>query len=294
MSKFLPSIILMLCINTLFASNLRQQLAEAIKGKDAKIGVAIIINGADTATVGNERRYPLMSVMKFHQALTVANYLDKNHIPLNAKIAIKKEDLKENTYSPLRDKHPDGGIDLEISQLLNYTLQLSDNNACDILFDYIGGTKAVNGYIHSLGIIDCQIHATENDMHRDISMCYENNSTPFATALLAERFYSEDLFSRQYKEFIKTTMTECATGKDRLPAGIPGSDAIIGHKTGTGDRDTNGRQIGCNDAGFVVLPDGSHYSIAVFITDSGESDQENARIIAEISRIVYLYATQKH
>ena len=79
--------------------------------------------------------------MKYHQALAVAHYLDKHHLPLSTSVFIRKEDLRPDTYSPLRDRYPEGNISLPISELLTYTLQLSDNNACDILFDYIGGTE---------------------------------------------------------------------------------------------------------------------------------------------------------
>ena len=64
---------------------------------------------------------------------------------------------------------------------------------------------------------------------------------------------------------------------------------IVGHKTGTGDCNAKGQQIGCNDIGFVVLPDGHTYSIAVFVKDSEESSPENSKIIADVSRIVYEY-----
>ncbi|MFR6429750.1 MAG: class A beta-lactamase, partial [Parabacteroides merdae] len=53
-----------------------------------------------------------------------------------------------------------------------------------------------------------------------------------------------------------------------------------------------GQQRGCNDIGFVLLPDGRTYSIAVFVKDSEESFAENSKIIADISRIVYEYAMQ--
>ena len=78
------------------------------------------------------------------------------------------------------------------------------------------------------------------------------------------------------------------------PAGSPLADkgVVIGHKTGTGDLNAKGQQIGCNDIGFVLLPDGRTYSIAVFVKDSEESFAENSKIIADISRIVYEYAMQ--
>lgn len=42
-----------------------------------------------------------------------------------------------------------------------------------------------------------------------------------------------------------------------------------------------------NDAGYVLLPDGRSYCVAVFVTDSRETDGTNAAIAAEISRAAY-------
>ena len=46
-----------------------------------------------------------------------------------------------------------------------------------------------------------------------------------------------------------------------------------------------------NDVGFVYLPDGQSYTIAVFIKDSEESEAATARIIADISKTVYRHVT---
>ena len=83
-------------------------------------------------------------------------------------------------------------------------------------------------------------------------------------------------------------LTDCKTGTDRLPKPLP-RNVVIGHKTGTGDK--NGKQeiIGLNDAGFVILPDGKRYVIAVLIKDSRLSYEETSEIIARISEIVYSY-----
>lgn len=290
------SFIVFLCLlpTLLFAQpgRLYTQLKNATEGKKAEIGIAVIIDGKDTVTVNNDIHYPLMSVFKFHQALTLADYLGKRDLSLETRLPIRKSDLKPNTYSPLRDKYPQGGIEMSIANLLEYTLQLSDNNACDILFDYQGGTEAVNNYIHFLGVFDCAITSTEDEMHQDLNRCYRNWSTPLAAAKLLELFRKQPLFADEYKEFIYRTMVECETGKDRLVAPLSGKDVTIGHKTGTGDRNAKGQQIGCNDIGFVLLPNGHAYSIAVFVKDSEESTQTNSAIIAEVSRIVYEYVTE--
>ena len=205
------SFILLLCLipTIICAQNLslENQLKQAIQGKKAEIGIAVIIDGKDTVTVNNETHYPLMSVFKFHQALALADYMGKQQQSLNFELTIKKEDLKPDTYSPLRDSFPQGGFNIDIADLLKYTLQQSDNNACDILFQYQGGVDAVNQYIHSLGVTDCAIVCTENDMHQDESLCYQNWTTPLAAARLLEIFRKEALFPQEYKDFIYQTMT---------------------------------------------------------------------------------------
>ena len=290
------SFIVFLCLvpTLLFArqTQLETQLKEAIKGKKAEIGIAVIIDGKDTVTVNNDIHYPLMSVFKFHQALALADYMGKQKQSLETRLPIKKSDLKLDTYSPLRDKYPQGGTEMSIADLLRYTLQQSDNNACDILFNYQGGPDAVNKYIYSLGIRECAIVGTETAMHEDLNLCYENWTTPLAAAELVEIFRKKPLFPKVYKDFIFQTMVECQTGQDRLVAPLLNKKVTVGHKTGTGDLNAKGQQIGCNDIGFVLLPGGRTYSIAVFVKDSEENNQANSKIIANISRIVYEYIMQ--
>lgn len=271
---------------------LEQQLREVTANKKAQIGIAVILNGKDTIIVNNENRYPMMSVFKLHQALAVADYYQKKGQSFDTPIYIHKADLKPDTYSPLRDKYPNGEISLSVKELLQYTLHLSDNNACDILFDHTGGTSYTDKYIRSLGLQHFSIKATEDEMHKSESACYQNWSTPLEAAKLIELLLTRKLFGDDYQLFIKQTMISCQTGKDRLPLPLKDTKAIIGHKTGTGDRNSNGQLIGTNDVGFVSLPDGQRYTIAVFIKDSEESEQTTSGIIADISRRVYQYMNE--
>lgn len=266
--------------------SLSEELHQAIKEVKAQIGIAVIIDGKDTVTVNNTTRYPMLSVFKFHQALAVMDYLNRHHFQVDTRLHIDKTDLKPDTYSPLRDQYPNGNIEMSVMELLKYTLQQSDNNACDILFKYIGGPKVTDAYIRSLGIRNFAITATEEDMHRNVSTSYSNWTSPLEAAILLEIFLYEDLFPESYREFIYQTMIECQTGKGRLPFPLP-EEVVIGHKTGSSDRNEKGQRIGTNDIGFVILPNGHHYSIAVFVKDSEEQDKTNEGIIAEISRIVY-------
>lgn len=127
-------------------------------------------------------------------------------------------------------------------------------------------------------------------MHEDISS-YLNWSSPLAAVRLLEVFLHRSLFEKTYKDFIYQTMVECKTGTDRLSAPLIGKDTTIGHKTGTGDRNSKGQLIAINDIGFVLLPNGRIYSIAVFVKDSEDSSQVCSEIIAEILRIVFEYVS---
>lgn len=273
---------------------LSEELRQAIKDVKAQIGIAVIVDGKDTVTINDTVQYPMLSVFKFHQALAVMDYLHRHNLSPDAKIYITGSDLKPDTYSPLRNKYPYGNIDLSIAELLKYSLQQSDNNACDILFRYIGGTKTVDSYIRSLGIQDFSVTATEDDMHRNPEVTYDNWTTPLAAAKLVEIFLQRNLFPETYQRHIFQTMTTCQTGKNRLPEPLSDKDIIIGHKTGSSGRNSKGQRTGTNDIGFVILPDGYHYSIAVFVKDSDEEDKTNEQIIATISRIVYEYVQNIH
>lgn len=243
-------------------------------------------------TVHNDYRYPLMSVFKLHQALAVAEWCEENRHPLDTLIYLRAQDLKPHTYSPLRDKYPTGNISISIKELLEYTLKLSDNNACDILFGLTGGTAATEAYIRSLGLKHFAIRATEDEMHRDSRYYASNWSTPLEAARLVEILCTRKLFDKEKQDFIKQTMTEARTGLHRLAQPLEITNAIIGHKTGTGDPNSRGELTGINDVGFVYLPNGRRYSIAVLVAWSAEDMAHTEQIIADISQAVFNYMTK--
>ena len=268
---------------------LTKELDSLLQDKRATVGVAVVLDGCETFTYNNQLRFPLMSVFKFHQALAVLDYLDREQLPLDTEIFVRKADLLPDTYSPLREARPKGEFKMSVGELLRYSVSESDNNACDILFRYMGGTDVVDSYIRTLGITDFKLEATEEDMHKSFKHQYLNWTTPLAAVRVLEKFRTETLFrDSAYKEFLERIMVETVTGRDKLKAGLP-PEVILGHKTGSSDRDESGIKAGDNDLGFVCLPDGGQYSIAVFVKDSGEDDKTNAALIAAISQKIYEY-----
>ncbi|MBD8347379.1 class A beta-lactamase, subclass A2 [Dysgonomonas sp. HGC4] len=278
-----------------FAQNneLRKNIQSIIENKNATVGVAIIFNGKDTLTVNNQYRYPTMSVYKFHQALAVLDNLNRRNLPLDQQIYVSKAALQPDTHSPLREARPEGNFYMPIKELLQYSVSQSDNNACDILFDFLGGPNYVEKYIKSLGIMQIAITATEQEMHDDPNKQYANWTTPYAAVELLEKFKQQDnWFPSQSKSLLWDALVETSTGKDKIKGLLP-SGTVVGHKTGNSFRNEQGLKAADNDLGFIELPNGKQLSIAVFIVNSMEDDKTNAAIIAQISKAAYDYYKTK-
>lgn len=269
---------------------LHKELSAYISNKDATIGVALIINGTDTVEVNGRREFPMLSVYKFPIALTLAESYREKGLKLETPIRIYPDDLHLDTYSPMTEKLlassriETDSLTIPTHALLTYMLQQSDNNASDIALRLVGRAQNVGRYLSDIGAEGITVNNSESEMHDNTSLCYDNSATPIAMASLL------DDFDRNYNDplsvEIKSIMETCSTGTDRLAKPLTQANATIGHKTGTGFTLPDGRLMAVNDAGYVHLPDGRRYSIAVFIEDSGYDMAATESIIADISEIV--------
>ncbi|MDE6552183.1 MAG: class A beta-lactamase [Muribaculaceae bacterium] len=274
-------------------SSLQKELSEYVEGKDATIGIAVIIDRKDTVEVNGNRAFPMLSVYKFPIAVALGEYIRHADDIIPDTLTIKQSDLKPDTYSPMRDKHEDeASFQVTLDELLAYAMQQSDNNASDILLNMMGGTANAMLELKRLGIENVNVVSTEAEMYEDNQLCYENSSTPVGMAQLLDRFEHE--FDDPYAKKIKLMMETCATGVNRLAKPLVGTNTVIGHKTGTGFTLPDGRLMAINDAGYVHLPDGRSYSIAVFIENSGYDMQQTEEIVAKISEIVYNNLSRQH
>lgn len=268
-----------------------QALADYIAGKDARIGVAIIFDDKDTVEVNGNIGFPMMSVVKFPQALALAGWLDARGMSLGDTVLISPEDLMEETYSPMLKMYGKRDMSMTYRELLVWSLIESDNNACDIIFKHLGGVDGATAMLQRLGVAGgISVVATEADMYRDKDLCALNSSTPLAMAALFN-CYDTGMRHKSYNFMeIAGMLEQCRTGSDRLAAPLMMTNAVIGHKTGTGFTSPQGRIMALNDCGYVRLPGGRHYSIAVFIADSGYDAGETAKMIADISEMAYAQA----
>ena len=224
-----------------------------------------------------------MSVFKLPIAVAALKKMETENIPLDSMAYMEPEQIHKNTYSPLRDKHPQGRIRISYREAIEYTVAHSDNNTCDWLIEFAGGINNIDAYMKSLGIEDLNLTETEHDMHVNIMNCYNNWSTPLSIARLLKKIYTENVLTEEHFAFLEKTMLDCSSGKDKLKAGLP-AGIPLAHKTGHSDRMPDGLQISDADAGVIYLPDGEKCFLVVLIKDSRETDRDNAGIMAGHSR----------
>ena len=236
---------------------------------------ACIMRDGSIVGINENERFAMHSVMKFPQALYVADYLSRKGLTLDDTIVVDKADLMQDTWSPML-KQFEGKGTFSYAQLLELSLGQSDNNASELLFKFCGKPKAVEKYMRKLGFHDIHIRMTEEQIHKNPAKAIENSSTPAEMVRLFEWFYHHKDDNR-YLTFIWKAMADCSTGLKRIPAAIS-ADARIVHKTGTGFPSAEGLQD-MNDAGIILMLDGSHAIIAVFTTNSSSE-----AVIANITR----------
>lgn len=267
------------------ARAIEKEIQKAVKDREATVGVAVLHNGK-VFTMNNDGRYPLMSVFKFHIAVTVLKKMETENISLDSTLCIREKEVQRDTYSPMLKNYPDGDICMTYGEMLEYMVSHSDNNACNRLIEFAGGIREVDRYIRSLGIEDFSLTETERTMQEDTYRSYNNWSSLLDMARLLEKVYTGNVLSGEHFAFLEKAMLNSSSGSNKIKAGLP-ENVTIGHKTGSSFRRPDGIQICENDAGVLYMPDGSKAYLVVFVKDSKESDAANAEIIADVARAVY-------
>ena len=276
-----------------FSQNLKKKILQITKDKNATVAVSVLDFGNDkTVHINGNKKLPMLSVFKFHIGLAVLNEVDLGKLNLDQKILIKKSDLLENTWSPIRERFPEGDIEMPLGLLIKYTVAESDNNGCDILLRLIGGTETVQKFINSKGVRNFTIKVNEEQMHQGFEFMYLNTTTANSANQLLKDFRDKKIVSKTSTDFLMTTMLETSTGKNKIVAQLPES-VPVAHKTGSSGKNEKGLTIAENDIGIVTLPGGKSYALSIFVSDSMESAETNTKMIADISKIVFDYFSKK-
>jgi beta-lactamase class A len=272
--------------------SLRGKIYKIINANKAVVGVSVSDSlGKDTLSINGDRHFPMQSVFKFHIALAVLSEVDKGKFTLEQKIDIYKNALLPKLYSPIRDKYPEGAK-LSILEILGYTVAQSDNVGCDVLLKLLGGPKKVEEYFLRHNFENISIKINEETQASGWEMQFQNWTTPNAANQVLKAFYKNTgkLLSEKTYSFIWRTMKETETGPLRIKGQLP-ENTVVAHKTGSSGSNKEGVTAAVNDIGIVFLPNGQHFYISVFVTNSIEDNTTNEKIIADIAKVCWDYFT---
>ncbi len=286
MNKLLALASLLLCLSCKRQADFDQEVTALAKGKDLKVGVALInLKTGEIKQVNGDDPFPLQSVFKFHIAAKALEQVDKGKWQLRDQISIEPGEIYTDLYSPIRDEIGTNLSSMRLDSLIYYMVSLSDNSACDILLRHLGGPSTVNEYIKEIGIKNTKIEVNELTMQSRWEEQYRNISTPLSVAETLKKFYLREYLSGDMHDFLWALMENSPTGANRIRKGLP-EGAILAHKTGTSGRNEDGISGATNDAGIIILPDGRAYVLVVFVSDSKESDEVNEELIAKIAELI--------
>ncbi|MES2797769.1 MAG: class A beta-lactamase, subclass A2, partial [Bacteroidota bacterium] len=274
-------------------STIENDLIQLIKPFEGKVGVSILnLKTNERIDINGNEKFPMQSVYKFPLAMAVFNQIDQGKFTLNQKMNLKKSDLLPDTHSPLRDLYPNGNSEITLKEIIEKTVSESDNNGCDFQFRLLGGCKVAHQFVQSLGIKDISIVGTEEEMHKNSQVQYENYATPNAMSKLLALFYQQKAISKASTETLWKMMTETITGTNRIKGLLP-KGTTVGHKTGWSGADEKGFTAAVNDAGIVILPDGNAFAITIFISETYLKTDKCDQLAANISKLAYDHFLKK-
>ena len=249
-----------------------------VTGMACRKGYGLCVAGGEMrVSVGDRQFYPMHSVVKFPQALYVADYLNSHGISLDSVVVVRQSQLMRDTWSPMIDMMEPDSMAFSFRQLLELSLVESDNNACDLLFEYCGMPEKVAEYIRSIGFGDIRIVATERQMHDRLALADGNCCTPSEMVRLLQWFVAHK-DDNVYMQAVWEMMGRGKTGNERIPSAVPEGARVV-HKTGTGPV-VNGRVTQINDVGVVLMPDGRVWIVAAFVHNP-ESPSQIAEIVGQ-------------
>ena len=289
-----------------------QKIEKLSQGLVGRIGVAAQeIGSGVSVTVNGDETFVMASTYKVAIAVALLDRVDKGQIKLTDLIDLPQDEMVVGTNA-IAESYVHPGVQFSVANLIEVMITESDNTATDFCLKLAGGPEAVNKKLRSLGITGQRVDRATSEILRDFyglsdkaffpvvtkavaddpslllkmtqpNMAFEkdprDHTTPKAMLQLLLAIDSGKGLSAKSREFLLATMSRTHTGPGRLKGLLP-KGTPVGHKTGT---------IGgvANDVGFITLPDGRRFAIAVYTNSSTTSAADQDRAIAEISRALY-------
>lgn len=291
--------------------DISQKLEKVTQGLVGRIGVAAQeIGGDKVIALNGDETFAMASTYKVAIATTVLDRVDKGELSLDQLVEVPL-DMYVTGVTALAETFPHPGIKLSVANLIEVMITESDNTATDVCMGLAGGAAAVTKNLRRLGITDFRVDRTTREILMDfyglsgatpeiVAEAIKNNpalvaaqvdpnpdfeadprdhTTPLAMLKLLLAIDGGTAMSPESSKFLLGVMSRTRTGAGRLKGLLP-KGTPVAHKTGTAGGIAN-------DVGYITLPDGRRFAIAVFTNSSRTSEADRDRAIAEVGRTLY-------
>lgn len=228
--------------------------------------------GCDNSVVNinGDSIFPAASLIKIPVAVILLKKIDNGEISWDDTLTLKQNHYAFGT-GYLRTKK--AGTKIKLREVFKLMLTISDNTACNMIIDFLGGIQTVNQEISKLGLKNTKINNLLGDFKGT------NKTSPRDLVTILEKSLEGNLLSSQSRKLFKYTLLH-VSNKSLINKGL-GRYTRFAHKTGT-----IGICIG--DCGIIYFPFGKRIKIAVIVKRPFNSLQ-GKEILKEIGKLIYEY-----
>ena len=239
-----------------------------------------------------DERFAQCSTFKLSLAALVLAEIDAGRAHGDDVLAYSVLDILPN--SPVTEAAA-GSHGLTILTLAQAAVERSDNLAANLLLARFGGPAGLTAFWRKLGDSVSRLDNTEPALNHVAPGAVHDTTTPAAMAATLARLLTGPALSGAARALLWGWMKACATGLDRLRAGLPAAGRTAwqaGDKTGT-YTDT-GAIAHVNDVALLLAPAGdarfrSPLAVVACYDPPGTPDAvraSDAAVLAAVARIV--------
>jgi beta-lactamase class A len=295
---------------------LKKKIEQAMARARGDIGVAVKhLESGTEILINADKKFPMASSYKLPIVVEIFYQVAEGKLSLYDDVDITQNDIHIGGGTGIVALF-DPPLQLNIFNLINLSMRISDNSAADLLLNR-AGPAAVTQRMKMLGLDSIRVDRSTLEMifdqsgldyaqqgslpAREVRKLLEtvdpvtaakaderfnktdkDTGTPADMNRLLEMIFKGEVVDRAASDQIIYFLKECQTGAARIPGLLPkGTD--VAHKSGT----ISGS---INDTGIVFLPgDAGHLAITVFMKNTRATTAVRERVIADISRFAYDY-----
>jgi beta-lactamase class A len=254
-------------------TRLAQKVARLERSSGGRLGVAVLDTGSRRRfSHRGDERFPLCSTFKFLLAAELLARADRGVLDLDRRVPIRAAQLGNSDFTKARV-----GRDASLRELVEAIIDISDNDAANLLLGEAGGPAGLTRFARAIG--DPVFRLDGGEPVTDAPGEARDTTSPNAMAADFERIVLGGVLKPASRAALTGWLTHSKTGVGRLKAGLP-AGWRLGHKTGTGMHGSS------NDAGVVWRPHGAPLIVSVYLTGSRLGDAGRDAVIAGVARAV--------